>query len=95
MDLVEEVFAGEKGLSAEQFGQDAPNRPYIHCFGVLTGVENDFRGTIPTRDHILSLLLLFLNVASRESEIADLQVTALVLGGEEGTSSRLLGLRSR
>lgn len=95
MDLVEEVLSREEWLPSEQFGQYAPYGPDVHCLGVFTGVENDLRGTIPPCYHIFSFLLLFLDVTAREAEIANLQVTALVLDCEVGTSSKLLGFRSR
>ena len=93
--MVEEVLAGEEGLAAIEFGHDAAHRPDINCFGVLTGIEDDFRSPIPASDDILGLLLFFFDVAAGQPQVADFEIAGFVLDKGRSTRRRLLGLMSR
>jgi hypothetical protein len=51
-DLVEVVISREKGCPAKQLSENAANRPYIQCVRVMRSIENDFRSSVPTSNHV-------------------------------------------
>ena len=51
--LVESRVAREDGLSVDQLAQNAANRPHVHRLGVLRGTQQDLRGSVPPRRHVL------------------------------------------
>ena len=79
LNLVESRSTRKERFSVHHLSKNASYRPNINSFCILTGIENDFRCTIPSCNNVFSLLLLFLNITSRQSKITNFQITGFIL----------------
>ena len=55
VELVDLAVALEEGLFEVHFGEDAACRPDVDGSGVFNGAQEDFRSTVPQRDHLMGV----------------------------------------
>ena len=58
LQLVHGALALQKGVAAEQLREDAAHGPHVDGGVVVLLEEDQFRGTVPTRHHVLRQLPL-------------------------------------
>src|SRR5947209_2792331 len=74
-ELVDVVFPREKRFSVQHFSKDAPSTPDIHFNIVFLPRKHDFRRSIVSCRDIAGHLRV---LDTRQSKIADLEITVLV-----------------
>lgn len=78
LNLIEIVIAREKWRAAQQLCKDAAKGPDIESIGIVTGIEDDLGGAIPSCDHVFSERCGGLFIASGKTEVTDLECAVFV-----------------
>lgn len=77
-NLIKIVVTWEKWRSSKKFGKDASDTPDIECVSIMTSIQYNFWGSIPSCDDILCQCCGCLFVSSGQSEITNLEVTIFI-----------------
>ena len=77
LNLILSIRAGKKGLPLQHLSKNTTHTPHIHRCCVMTGTQQQFRSSIPSRGNIFReyVGLHILEQGSGESEVADLEIT--------------------